>query len=443
MKRIRIWLSNFTLLQQFLTISFLSVAIFVFLIVSFLNNNIDRFVNDQMHVYIHRSQESFIQSKQLNGNYNDSNVSHFIYSLTTKRFLTKPNTKELQYLGLINPDVKETYDSYLVNGDDQIVYSVTPYDNVYSLISIMRNDYRREFKNSLVSGVVVVNIYVIIGSIGLILLWVVSLIMPLKSIRNYINKIKDGKNATLLNNRHDEIGEVSEALVEMNEELSKQKQIRDEMIQNVSHDLKTPIATIKSYSESIKDGIYPYGTLEKSVDVIIQHANRLEKKVYSLITYNKLGYLSDTGEKILNILMEPIIKSVVLSASVIRTDVEIETSIDEKVLFHGEEEPWRVVVENILDNALRYAKSKVSIHLEENLLEIYNDGEQIDKEHLGKMFKAYEKGTKGKFGLGLSIVKKICDTYGYIVLGENLDDGVVFRIYTDSKMKKQKETKKV
>ena len=67
------------------------------------------------------------------------------------------------------------------------------------------------------------------------------------------------------------------------------------MIQNISHDLKTPIATIKSYGESIKDGIYPYETLEKSVDVIIEHADRLEKKVYSLIMLNKLGYLTDDG----------------------------------------------------------------------------------------------------------------------------------------------------
>lgn len=71
---------------------------------------------------------------------------------------------------------------------------------------------------------------------------------------------------------------MAEAIVDMTDELSAQERIREEMIQNISHDLKTPIATIKSYSESIKDGIYPYDTLEKSVDVIIEHADRLERK---------------------------------------------------------------------------------------------------------------------------------------------------------------------
>ena len=62
----------------------------------------------------------------------------------------------------------------------------------------------------------------------------------------------------------------------MREELLKQEKTKEEMIHNISHDLKTPIATIKSYGESIKDGIYPYETLEKSVDVIIDNADRLE-----------------------------------------------------------------------------------------------------------------------------------------------------------------------
>ena len=44
-----------------------------------------------------------------------------------------------------------------------------------------------------------------------------------------------------------------------------------------------------------------------------------------------------------------------------------------------------------------------------------------------------EKGNKGNFGLGLSIVKRVCDTYGYIVMGENMNDGVVFRIVKTGK----------
>ena len=279
------------------------------------------------------------------------------------------------------------------------------------------------------------------GLIALIVLWIISLIRPLDQIITYINRIKSGEKASLNVNRYDEIGEVAEALVSMNEELSQQQHIRDEMIQNISHDLKTPIATIKSYSESIKDGIYPYDTLEKSVDVIIENADRLEKKVYSLITYNKMGYLIDSDQDILNLEMAPVIQKAILAASVIRSDVKIITELDDKVYFHGDEEPWRVVIENLLDNALRYARSKIRIVLQNNLLEVYNDGDNIDQDRLDKLFKPYEKGNKGKFGLGLSIVKKVVETYGYNVTGENLNDGVVFRIYTTRRMKKAPKKK--
>jgi len=442
MKRLRIWLSNFTLLQQFLSVGFLTVAVLAFFILSFLNNSINLFVNSQMHTYLHNEQEAFLQVKNNYGEYSNANVEHFVYSKSTSRYISQIPSEYKNIVGHISPIVLDKIvDGKLEIDDEYVVYTIRQIDDDYILVSLVRNTFRNEFRDALISSVVSVILYVVIGLIMLIMIWVVSLITPLNQITSYINKIKSGENATLNISRHDEIGEVAEALVLMNEEVSRQQHIRDEMIQNISHDLKTPIATIKSYSESIKDGVYPYDTLEKSVDVITEHANRLEKKVYSLITYNKLGYLNDTAPQGLNLKMAPIIQKAILSCEVLRNDIQIETDIDENVCFHGDEEPWRVVVENLLDNALRYASSIIKINLRDNLLEVYNDGDQIEKDRLDKMFKPYEKGTKGKFGLGLSIVKKVTETYGYNVLGENMDDGVIFRIYPTVKMKKPAKKK--
>ena len=439
MKRIKIWLSNFTLIQQFLTIVIFTVAFLLFFMFSYLNRNIDSFVNSQMYVFMHRAQREYLETRTID---NESNVLLFVYSVESDRYL---NTIPNEYKGLISnidPDPEGgSIDSSFVYGNNSIVYSIISFDNDYRLIAIVKNNFREEFRDALSNSVINVMFYVLIGMIALIMLWIMSLIRPLDAIISYINRIKAGEKATLNLNRYDEIGKVGEALVSMNRELSEQQHIRDEMIQNISHDLKTPIATIKSYSESIKDGIYPYDTLEKSVDVIIENADRLEKKVYSLITYNKMGYLVDSGDNILNLEMAPIIQKAILAASVIRNDVKIETDLDEKVYFHGDEEPWRVVIENLLDNALRYAHSRISINLKDNLLEIFNDGEAIEKDRLDKLFKPYEKGNKGKFGLGLSIVKKVTETYGYTVTGENMNDGVIFRIYTSKKMKKVSKKK--
>ncbi|MDO4940459.1 MAG: HAMP domain-containing sensor histidine kinase [Erysipelotrichaceae bacterium] len=443
MKRIRIWLSNFTLLQQFLTIGFLTIAALIFFIFTSLINNIDTFVNAQMHSYIHRAQEDYIYSvNNQYDEYTDTNVVHFIYSDSSNKYLNTIPEEYRTIVSRINPIIDgDIYDGKIEYRDDDVVYSIRLYNNNYHLLSIVKQGYRNEFKNALFTGVVNVTMYVVVALVVFIMMWVVSLIRPLNSIRNYINKIKVGEDAELQINRRDEIGEVAEALVSMQNELDQQEHIRQEMIQNISHDLKTPIATIKSYSESIKDGIYPYDTLEKSVDVIIEHANRLEKKVYSLITFNKLGYLTDENEDILNLQMAPVIRKAILSCEVLRNDISIETEIDDDVYFHGEEEPWRVVVENLLDNAIRYAKTTIRISLSKDLLEVYNDGDLMDKDRISKLFKPYEKGTKGKFGLGLSIVKKVTETYGYNVVGENMDDGVVFRVYGVRKFKKPSKKK--
>jgi len=435
MKRFKIWISNFTLIQQFLTIVFFNAVVLTFFIFAFLNRNIDSFVNNQMYQYLHREQEEFLTSRIINND--SSNVVNFVYNTKNKRYLNDVSNDYLAIIKAINPDpISGSIDSSFDYEDDLIVYSIMSFDGDYRLISIVKNDYRNEFRNALLSGVVNITFYILGGMIALILLWVVSLIRPLNLIKNYINRIRDGEQAELSIGRSDEIGEVAEALTSMNAKLAEQQHIRDEMIQNISHDLKTPIATIKSYSESIKDGIYPYGTLEQSVNVISENANRLEKKVYSLITYNKLGYLVDKNGGILNLQMAPIVEKAILGCVVIRNDISFASDLDDSVYFHGEEEPWRVVVENLLDNALRYARRTVKITLSEDMLEVFNDGDCMDADRIDKLFKPYEKGTKGKFGLGLSIVKKVCDTYGYAVAGENMADGVVFRIYATKKMKK-------
>ncbi|MBO7676417.1 MAG: HAMP domain-containing histidine kinase [Erysipelotrichaceae bacterium] len=440
MKRIRIWLSNFTLIQQFLAIVFFTGAVLLFFIFAYLNRNIDSFVNSQMYIFIHRAQAEYLETRT---NLDESNVIHFVYSIRSQKYLNSVSPEIRPILDLIDPNPElGSIDSSFSYGENTIVYSIITFDEDYRLVSIVRNNFREEFRSALSSGVINVTIYVIIAIIALIILWVFSLITPLDAITNYINKIRVGESATLRVNRYDEIGRVAEAIVEMNNELSQQQHIRDEMIQNISHDLKTPIATIKSYSESIKDGVYPYGTLEKSVDVISENADRLEKKVYSLITYNKLGYLTDNGDNILNLHMAPIIEKAIMATNALNSDIQIETNIDDKVYFHGEEEPWRVVIENLIDNALRYADTLIRITLKDNLLEVYNDGEPIEKDRLDKLFKPYEKGNKGKFGLGLSIVKRVTETYGYTVTGENMSKGVVFRIYTSRKMKKMPKKRK-
>ena len=94
--------------------------------------------------------------------------------------------------------------------------------------------------------------------------------------------------------------------------------------------------------------------------------------------------------------------------------------------FVGNPDHWRVVIENIVDNATRYAKSLIKITLRKDEMIIYNDGEPIEEDKIEDLFDPYVKGVKGQFGLGLSIVAKTCDMYGYKVTARNEETGVSF-----------------
>jgi len=265
--------------------------------------------------------------------------------------------------------------------------------------------------------------------------WVGYLIHSLKLIELYINNYKKGDNVELVINRKDEIGELATAIVAMNKELKHQEELKEEMIHNISHDLKTPIATIKSYGESIKDGVYPYDTLEASVDVIIEHASRLEKKVQSLLLLNRMEYILQDDRPGKSD-MKDVVEKAIRSVKVFKPEIKLITELT-SCSYYGQEEPWRVVVENLLDNALRYAKTVVEIRLSRDELSVYNDGIRIPENRMQQLFKAYERGSGGQFGLGLSIVHRVISAYGYTIRIHNEDKGVTFIISPENTMREK------
>ena len=450
------WLSELSLSQQLILIIFSFLIVLAIFIFAFLSPLINKFAETEMFNILHNSQDNVIKyldtSEDVSSFHNyssDSYITNAIYDAKKDEMIIVgghdlnndiSNEIKMNVIGLSG-----THDFHSQNGEanKSFLYSITDISDDKYVVSLMAGDNLNRFRDSLMSGVVVTNTMFVFVLFSLLMVWVTTMIIPLTKIKNYITKIKNDDKPDELNiRRKDEIGDVADALQDMEAQLTAQNKEKEEMIQNISHDLKTPIATIKSYGESIKDGIYPYETLEKSVDVIIEHANRLEKKVGSLIVLNKMGYLLDNLEEGNNLLMNDVVDKVCLSLKVIRPEIEFITEMDEDTYFHGEEEPWRIAVENIVDNAIRYAKSYIKIVLKEDELLVENDGNKIDLDRIDGLFRPYEKGDDGKFGLGLSIVYKVVTTYGYKVRAENLNDGVRFRIWKETAKKKKQIKKK-
>ena len=423
MKRLKLWIRDLSLVQQLISIIFFVVFIFILFFTSIIIKNIDNIVDRHIFNTLRLSQNSivdYIAVKDINSKLNDSSeINHFVYNVSRNHNLNiiEKDLNASKYL--LEKDV-------VYNKTDKYYYYASKLEGNNFLISYINREYQENFRSSMLENVIYLNIAIVIIFFALLMLWLMNIIHSLNVIKNHISSLSKGIDSDLKINRRDEIGDVAQAINYMHSELLEQERVKEEMVQNISHDLKTPIATIKSYGESIKDGIFPYDTLEKSVDVIIEHADRLEKKVYSLLMLNKMEYLkSVNNDQVVD--MVEIIDKVILSLKVIRKDAHI-TKILNPTFFVGEEEPWRIVVENLFENAIRYAKSEIVVTLNNDELEISNDGPLLSDEILEKIFKPYEKGTGGNFGLGLSIVHRICETYGYNVVAENLEDGVMFRI---------------
>ncbi len=459
MRRLRLWLRELSLSQQLLSIIFLVISLFVIFVLAVLSPQIDSFTENEMFRNLESSHETIAyflsqnpDSFQGDETINSSYIVHTIYDQDDNTFyLTSsdeiPTVLQEDIILHVN-DLRESTNQFKIEFKDDdnqtqtVYYTMSKLNDGNVFISYMPGLYESEFRAILVNNIVNLNMMIALALFVILTLWMATLILPLNQIKAYITKIKNDEPATLTVNRRDEIGEVADALREMENELAKQNREKEEMIQNISHDLKTPIATIRSYSESIKDGIYPYGTLEKSIDVILEHADRLDKKVRSLIALNKMGYLLDDCEEGDHLPMGDVIDKVLLSLKVIRPEIRFETEVDRSVMFHGDEDPWRIVVENLVDNALRYAKSLIRIELKPNEIIVYNDGNQISADRIDSLFKPYEKGTDGQFGLGLSIVYRVVTTYGYKVRAENQLEGVSFRVWKEPSKKELRALKR-
>ena len=450
MSRFKKMLKGMSLTQQLMSVVLVSLAFFIFFLMVFIFGNINSLVREQLYTNIDSTQLRVVRNLKGSSSSDelfigtDPNVVHILYPTDdSKQIQTNANTKiDVELDGLFRENISkqaldiERYESTKTSLD--IVYQIRKVDESTTIVSFVPQSYMDQFKLTLVNGVVNI-LLVIVGILFLLLmLWVGYLIHSLKQIEVYINKYRKGQKAELKLDRNDEVGELGRAIVQMNDEIKRQEQLKEEMVQNISHDLKTPIATIKSYGESIKDGIYPYETLEKSVDVIIEHANRLEKKVHSLLLLNRMGYLiaEDKGNDKTD--MKAVIEKVILSLKVFKPSIELKTDLT-SCSYYGSEEPWRVVIENILDNALRYAKTEITIDLKPDYCIIYNDGINIPEERIEQLFRPYEKGQGGQFGLGLAIVKRVLTAYHYTIRIKNLSYGVQFIIEKEKSNVKVKD----
>ena len=290
------------------------------------------------------------------------------------------------------------------------------YVKIDDIISITDDKYIKQvIKNTIKSIKLPIMLSILIVSIPAII-WITIIVLK-------ILKLKE-KSDNIDNNRYnhkfdfyidDELKKLNHSLENMRESFMKNEEYKNELYQNISHDFKTPLSIIKSYTEAREDNMYTY---EEYMKVIKEQLVDLERRVRSLLYLNKLDYLSNYNSEIKEVDISKLVKEEIKKFKYLNREISIKYSTDNSKIY-GNYELLEGVFDNILTNSYRYANKIISITIKNGKIIIYNDGEHIKEDIIDYMFTPFRKGIKGDFGLGLSIVKKSLKLINYNIYAVN------------------------
>lgn len=230
--------------------------------------------------------------------------------------------------------------------------------------------------------------------------------------------------------------------VRLEQEVQKSQKIdemRQSLIANISHDLKTPLAIIQGYAEGLKENI---SESEEDRDfycnVIIEEAERMNKLVRQILNLSQLE-LGTVKPEMDNIEIRAFVDAIYEKFNLIFSEKEIEAfnEVMETIVIADVDMLSQVFV-NLITNATDHTppggKIITSCDYHDNKIRVYvyNEGSHLDEEELEKVWLSFYKVDKartrtyGGTGLGLTIVKTIIEAHNNRYGAENRDDGVVF-----------------
>lgn len=428
----RIWLS-FTILISII-VTMLSISHFI----NYSYINIENQKSDLLTIHNILIEQDFDRKIRFEDLRNLQESQHFVKK--DKEIIPINSFPEIQ-VRTTNPEIKidirdeisklakgNLNKAYFKHEIDNIKYMVyiTSFENAYfiSYMPILNHD-------KTMNMIILIGMLFIFGALISTIIVSKSITKPLKDLETFTNKIaKKDFSATIDIESDDEIGSLAQSMLKMKENLKKVDEEEKQFFQSISHDLKTPVAVILAHAESIIDGIY-IDTPEKTAEIIKNEAINLDKKIKKLLYFNTLDFTLANQEELELINLKDLLLTIVSRLKSIKTNISWEVNAED-ILFVADYDKLSVSIENILDNAMRYAKSKISIDLkvekDKIIIKIFNDGEEINPYAIEKIFNNMYKDKKGNFGLGLAISQKIIQHYNGEIFAQNVKNGVNFLI---------------
>ncbi|PFM49677.1 two-component sensor histidine kinase [Bacillus cereus] len=273
----------------------------------------------------------------------------------------------------------------------------------------------------------------VLSFIFMILLWIlIAVLMRPKrqamiwTIIEPIQKIAKGDFSVKIRNeeKYDgEIGVLVKSINDMTDELNAMEKMRQEFVSNVSHEIQSPLTSIKGFARALQDDNLSEEKRKHYLTIIETETTRLSKLSQNLLKLTLLESEEYTPERV-TYQLDQQLKQVVLNSEPLWAEKEIELDLDlEKVHITADQESMSQVWINLIHNSIKFTPSSgtISIKLKEyeTLVEvrIRDSGIGISEEQKQHIFERFFKADSsrnrayGGSGLGLAIVKKVVDLH--------------------------------
>ena len=261
---------------------------------------------------------------------------------------------------------------------------------------------------------------------------------PIKNLVNYTKIIKEKSkkksNIESLKKRNDEIGALSKSLDDMTQELYKRINIAENFSTDLVHEIRNPLASLKSASEIISE-TDDKDKREKLVKILAQDVERIERLItdYSQMLKDEVAL---STEKMNQVDLKSVVYSVVddfnniyMAKRGIKIELNIEDSLKEfKIL--GIENRVEQILANLLDNSISFSEDNqiIIVEIQKNqknqiILRVIDQGQGFKEKKLNKIFDRFYSNRPDRFGehsgLGLNIVKNLVELHGGTISASN------------------------
>lgn len=270
---------------------------------------------------------------------------------------------------------------------------------------------------------------------------------PITEMNNTVKRFTKGQfTARVKVSGMDEVAQLARSFNTMADELDNLEQVRRSFVANVSHELRSPLTSMRGFLEAMQDGTIPVEEYDKYLEIVIGENNRMTALVNDLLDLARI----ESGQIKLNIetfdINELIIRTLItFEARINAKQMDVDVDFDEEhVYVEADSGQIAQVLRNLIDNALKYSPDGGKLVLSsragrrQTTVSVRDFGKGIPREDRKYVFDRFYKVEKahtrtesiGGTGLGLSIVKRIIDQHGQTIAVDSPKGGGTRFIFT-------------